>query len=1711
MVGDPHGRQLMSRTPFQTARVSSPAATGGAGTFLEQHVNAGWLTLLLVRGFPPILTDCRLVEVHLQTEHKGWQTDDFLLVGETGAGARRRLAGQVKRSFRVSYADEDFKEAILDAWRDFRCGVFDVATDQFVIVTLRGTDVLLTHLTSLLDCARASTDGADFEHRLTTPGFVHSKVVAYCDEVRKILDEELGRAVTFDELRDFLRILHLLSLDLTSATAQTESQLKTLLANSTADPDPVAAATNTWNELLRVVGDGAPQARSYRRDDLPEGLRVRHTGIAAADNHALRALRDHSDLILRGIRSVVGVNTRLSRKAVVSRVVSELESVQVVLLTAPSGGGKSVVARSAAELMAVDSCVFAFRAEEFATSHLDETFSRIGTGLNAKKVGGLLALHDRKIMVVESVERLLEATNRAAFTDLMTLLAEDRGWRVILTCRDYSTDLVRSSFLESTGIVHSVISVPPFDDSDLDQALTACPELARPLGSGPLRRLLANPYFLDMAARMPWPEDVPLPESERGFRLRFWRDVVRDERHGGDGMPRRREQAFVEIALRRARALSPYARCEDLDSAALERLRNDSLIAFPAGTDSLASAAHDVLEDWGLLHWIEQRFTGTEGRAESLCEELGTYPAIRRSFKNWLSELVDRDPNAADQLFDAVTSNGALPAHFRDDTLVSFLRSSRAPALLDRNCEQLFANGKAILRRVMHLLRVGCVTTPSWLGPVRGGASLLSVPDGASWASVLSIVRRHLNRFQSDEYPLLIGLIEDWGRGINWRTHYPEGFEDAGAIALALLPHFDNYHSEELRKRVLQVLVKIPRADEAAVRALLQNDDEDHRDRIGDDVADLVLHGMEGMAFCRDLPDDVIAFANRHFLLTDDDVRGEHPYGSFHEIEPIFGIRERRYDFFPPSAYRGPFLFLLRSHAWKALRFIVELMNHSAEWYSAPRVEHRYVELPVEITLTLPDGRIVTQWCNDRLWNTYRGTCVSPYLLQTAMMGLEHWLLELCESGPQHVETVLLYLLRESRNVATTAVVASVVTAFPRLAGEAGLVLLRSPECVVLDRHRMVNEAQAPTGLNSLFPQSRGENQVYASERKESDGRPHRKQDLEMAAITMQVTSLGPRVQEVLDAHRAALPPAAEQTDADRVWRLALHRMDLRQYRAQEPEPAAAATEVGADAEAASDRVFLELAPPEGDIQEMLSREAPAVEQRHSEIGMLMWGIGLFSGDGATRPNPDLWREKLEEARAFDAPIRRDLGGIGTAASAKAYVAVICVRDHWDELSEGESAWCLDTICGAINAACDVHEDLASCQRNTMSGDRAAAWVVSSVIGRELPPEVRTRIMNALASALTHGIDEVGAYAAAGIAKHLWAADPQLALRCVNAVAAQAIAMQSRWDEERRRPFNERQSLESLKAESTSATRSMILGDSPVAEDTYRSLNGTNWIGSHALVRLLAMVIDVPNEAPAKWLFGRTAEILVGWWELDERGRDRDVDRRPVDVEAGMTEMLERFVLRSAIEDGLQILRPIIDSVDAHPQEASHIVQGLVTAEDRVRRTETFWRLWDAFAEKVRSARWLRGIDNEHARGREMMWAIFLGHWWHDDVRHWCSLEGFADRVDQLLVALPPSASVLDCYTRFLYHVGERSLPRGFIVVADRLRLGDPKQLLSKGNTVFMLESLLRRHVYGRPMETKRDPQLRAAVLHVLDCMVDVGSSAAYRMRDDFVTPVADA
>jgi hypothetical protein len=377
---------------------------------------------------------------------------------------------------------------------------------------------------------------------------------------------------------------------------------------------------------------------------------------------------------------------------------------------------------------------------------------------------------------------------------------------------------------------------------------------------------------------------------------------------------------------------------------------------------------------------------------------------------------------------------------------------------------------------------------------------------------------------------------------------------------------------------------------------------------------------------------------------------------------------------------------------------------------------------------------------------------------------------------------------------------------------------------------------------------------------------------------------------------------------------------------------------------------------------------------------------------------------------------------------------------------------------------------------------------------------------------LTHGIDEVAEYAAMGASCHLWSADSQLAIRCINSLAQQAELLQRQYDAENRKTYQERRPIELLKRDSVTSIRRMIEGVETVDEQSHARFNTKGWIGGHALVRVLLIAKSAPTEPIAVQLFRRASETLQYWWGADRRRRGGDSDHsddRPHQIEPTINNLLERFVLQASVEDAQIVLEPILAEVERNPRRVSRIVRGLTSAEDSLFLPANFWAIWDQFATRIQNTKLNEKIDDSrYYSGDELMSAIFLGSWWKDEVRHWRSLDGYVERVHKLFLGLPPSAAILDHYVRFLYHIGEQSLPSAFVHIASRLQTGSPVPLLSGANAVFMLESLLRRFVYGRTIETKREKKIRESILFVLDRLVEAGSSAAYSMRDDFVTPI---
>lgn len=1681
------------------AKISSAVATGQSGGFFEQHVGATWLSLLLVRAIPPLLLDTQVVSVAFQTARMGWATDDILVSAETGARKIRKLACQVKRSFTVSSSNDDCRKTFRAFWIDFNSEHFDQLSDRLSLITLRGSNNLLNHLATLFECASIARSSAEFEARLAIDGLVNSNVKKYAEEIRKGLEED-SLTVSDDAFWRFLCTLSVISFDLNTSTAQTEAWIKTLLAHTANGVDKVGSSKATWDALLTLVGNAMPGAREFSRDDLPENIKNDHSSIPSKDHQSIMSLKSHSSTILSGVHGEIGGEVVLRRTPLISSSIEKIVENRIIVLSGPAGNGKSAVAKIILEQLDEQYFSFVFRSEEFACSHLDETLHKSGLGISGEGLSALLAGQRKKIILIESVERLLEASVRDSFSDLLRLIEKDNSWKLVVTCRSYSIDLVVASFFGQMGLPYSIIDVPPLSDNELIEVESAIPKLARPLANQKLRKLLRNPYVLDKAARMPWPEDEGLPDNEREFRRSFWKGIVREDDRGNEALPRRREQVLTEVALRRAKALSLYAKCDDLDQIALRKLHQIDLIAISKDTDTLAAPAHDLLEDWALLSWLEIQAAQEENNPQKVADAIGTYPALRRAYRLWLTEKCELDPDVADSFIYSVIKDQSLASHFRDDTIVSILKGDSGAGFLTRNRTALLANEAELLKRVIHLLRVACKAVPDWLASVGYMDSSLMAPIGSAWPQALALVRESLPSFVAKDAQLALGLIEDWSRLVSMDNPFPEGQTDAAAIAFELLEIFGGYRYDDARKRLFSIVSKIPRGDREAFLGWMSLVEQDDRD--AEEFAGFLLEGSESAYCAKDFPDELIQLCKSYLYFQEPEGRGTFSRFRRMDVDEFFGFDSHR-EFYPPSALRGPFLPLLQHHFKKGIEFIIEFVNYAADCYANPKGQDR-LESPWEVSLVFADGSGTKQWHSERLWQLYRGASVGPYAVMCALMALEHILLGFAKNDSDHLDSWLSYIIKKSNNSALSAVVSSIVVAYPNKYKETAKILLRCRDYVEIDLHMAAIDRGVST-IQAMFPSVNAGSQLYVKERKEADSLEHRSRHLELIALDLQLTNIRGEIQEIIDEHHKSLPNKDQQDNADKIWRLSLHRMDLRKYSAKETTRKELAelrgqTDLSGGDPEESIGVILQSEAPEADISEVIERERPRIDSNHNLVSLLNWSWSCFIRD--SKADSSRWSEYLQRAMATEITSKGDMGL--SWESAPALVAAVCVRDHWTELSGEQKTWCLEAMGSVIASNRDSDDEQVIISHHAMSADRPCALSISAVISIELDSEYGKIATRILTDALFHACEEVSTYAAGGIGQFLWD-KPDNVLQFVRALVYQAVELDRLYELERQKNYGKRRDFYDLYRQVNINTRKRVIDSDSFEDISLSQLDFDKPHGGEVLKKLLQIFKDKTVGSVGQDFFGSLVRQLCKWWQA----KDSD-ERVPYELVHVCQGKLAEYVLGLEPKGALDLCQPLLALVDVKPKEVGGFLKDLLSSEDDSHKgKETFWALWDAFALKIKGASWANSLNSDYFSGEEILRSVFLGLHWKKGTRRWEPLKGYEDHVVLLFRDLPASFRVLNQMAIFLYYVGDMTLPGAFVQVAEKLK--EAPSILSESNTIFCLEQVLQRHVYGSPQKLKTKKDIREAVICILDELVEKGSSAAFKMRDDFVTPMKES
>ena len=1602
--------------------VSSPLSTGGAGTVFEQHVGAMFLALLLTRGIPVIFRDYQVDKVDFQTSRLGWETDD-LLVTCSSENITRKMAIQIRRSFAVRKSD-GCKETIQKFWNDFNADRFNPDRDALILVTLHRTKNL-GGFDNLLTCARSSPGAADFKDRLETSGFVSDAAKRCHQEIRSIVDNtDPSGSISEERFWRFLKKMYVLFLDFTTDTAQHEAMVTQLLVQSLGDSDAIGAARDTWHELVGVASDAASRAKPFCRSDLPASLLEQYSAISAPK---LQKLMDHSTTILNGIYSTIGEAATLPRTEVTTQTSIALGN-RVVALTGPPGSGKSALAKTVIKQHSGNHLCLSFRATEFAKNHIDDVL--LGT-ISGEQFKLLVKAQERVLIYIDSFERLLECSVRDAFYDLAKIVESCPNVSLMLTCRDNELENAVAAFFSRSSLTCHNVMVPPLSADEIEWVCKDNPSLRIPISHPELKQVMGTPYVLDMAARMDWSNRQDIPADIMAFQKKWWSEIVRNDGDTMDGLPDRREQALVNLAVYRARELRPLVPTDGMDKGALDRLCKDGIVMM--GDGGLAALAHDVIEDWAVIHWIGSCALKHEWLTCPMAEDVGTHPAIRRGFREWLRERLDADSAEADRFVSTSYGDDSLPRIFRDDVLISVLLSGSVGNFVSRQKDRLLEDDARLFVKMLHLMRVACTKTPDVSGDQPACQSMLSEPEGEAWQVLLHAVDENHDRLLPRYSHHLLGLLEDWVRGTK-SSAIPDGAAPAIRIAHRLLELSWDYNDNNFRKRIFGIIASVPKAESANFLYLVDQawSKSGWRNTLLDELRQ-ILTGPSGLPACRDHPEEMAKFVMSLRLIPEQGL-DTIEYGTSFDSESKFGLRvAAKAGFRHFSAFCGPFLGLLKHHPKIGLRLVLDLLNHAGDMYGSQCKD------PIQrMMISVPGHGKVEQWANDRLWLAYRGMSEVPHLLMCALMALEYWLLVLCE-GRHPVEPLLLEILEASNNVMTTGVVASVCTAYPDLGGGVTQTLLGSQYCIELDGSRRKKEGHIQT---LRYAAANRQEKYFDDERKRSDALPHRQRDLELLARELQSQK---REEPTSDGEGGGLTPPSDADKAN------AHHQD---------------------------------------------RGIPKAENMRTDASTPLydWGLKRWRRDFG-KGNAEPWQRILTLAR--DGAERYvESEWVHFTKNGPPVVAAVCVRDHWGEMSADERRWCTNALVAEVERCSDYtyNHALAS----SVDSDSIASHSLPKILAND--PDNR-KILEVVALSLTHTSPAVCLSSAKGVGEHLEPKHRNLALQCAGTVAILSNLSAGTGQCQAREGRTSIPDRPEDKQDAPELARRALVNRSVDTKAELEDLDLASRHGRDAAVYIVYMLGRAPDLSVTKQLIAKVGRAVVGactdehevLWSPDQEFGHRVMD--------GLAEII--LSLPHTMRDYFQ---SFLKMVDTRPDRVAFFIGSLTTHMDGSSAGRPFWDVWDVFADRITKSPWIYDTVSGNSKGATLIRRMMFDPGWLEGPRRWEYLVGHEERVCGFVNRLPPTPYVLASFAHYLYVSGAGSRPLPLKTVAGLLRTGNPTKLLDNEDTVYCLACVLQRYVYGRPAMLKTDRALRKDTILVLDRLVDAGSSAAYRMRDNFAT-----
>jgi hypothetical protein len=1700
---------------------SNPYSTGSGGANFETHVQAAFAVHMLTGVNAPCLPPWPITRIKLQGLHAGFETDDFIVfTKDLQTNKEAKLLAQIKHTISITNDDEIFGEVIQTAWNDFNNPeIFSYETDAIALITGPLTAIDTHNVRPLLEWARYSENENEFLSKVYKKGFSSDAKRRKLDVFKMHLQNaNEGIQLSDKQLWEFLKHFYILGYDFDSETGSSITLLKSLISQSISKEDP----SSVWLKIVNMVKFFNQNAGTLFSNTLPKEITQlfnRRTSSYCA--YDLEKLQDHGNSILSGIRSNIG-GVSVRRSYFFSKLLEICEENKFIFITGERGCGKSSLMKEFAEYMKDKAPVFCFRTEEFDGAHLDNVFSKIGLKSRLGDLEAGFVLMPKKYLLIESLEKLLELENSAAFSDLLQFIRKGDGWTIIASGRDYAYQQISFNYLEPSGIKYSTLNIVGFNDNEVQQICEKLEILKSFLNNSSLKTLLKNPFYADLAYRVALSgATFTCGAGEKEFRDTVWRNVISKESERSNGMPIKRRQTFIGISVRRAKQMVYGVSDKDFDPEALLRLEADDLIRRNS-SDNLVSPAHDILEDWSLENFIEGEFKSSLRNTNTFLSAVGYEPAMNRAFRLWLYQKLKYGENVKQLILD-ILGDKEIENCWRDETITAVLLSEKPYEFLNELREQLFKNDCDLLKRFFFILRISCKIPDQELNkPLSDGESekpdILSTlylkPRGNGWEDIIRFLFENRKIISKELISHVSVVLEEWSYSMHIERDIPAVSRVVGLLALYSLNLIKNKYSyKDDRKKLLSVIAKVAPVIQQELSDMLEADlfttNIDRRQSLYlDDFIEMALNGIETTFLCKHVPDMVIKLAFHQWTINDSK-DNENSYDNYYkDDEECFGLQQHHSgcNFFPPSGARGPFRYLLRYHPRKGLDFIIKLLNMTAEKYANSGLDSPKIDSPIlfdvfrseikQVEIILNDGTSIKQYCSQRLWAGYRGPNLSvvPNILQSALMALENWLIYFAENlkNAQPIDRIFDYIIRNSNSVLPTAVLASVATGFPETFGKAALPLLRIPEFYDYDLARSTDES-IETGKNSFIWKWNTDPlaKIYEEERHTSDLQLWRTKNLDLLISYLQFSDLREEILGIIDE-------LSSKKHYDENWRFRFNRIDSRKWKPEFDEEN-------------SRIVFTTDLEPELEESKKKAEEDQTLNNRM--FSLFLWSEKTLKGEKLDREYYSSFDNALGEVKNLIDILKDQKPGVfgnmlhGSIIKA----AVIFLRDYAKEMNNEDLSWCINLVIHAVLTNADTENHMAIVDKTDSDGAAASASILPIILDFVSEDEDIYFIKKTIMTALTHANENVRNKAAIGIRDYLWQRDPILAHNCIMGAIEYARLNTKEYRIKR---------LTNNKLEKSEQNSESDLNKSNSWLDNlrYKTVLGLievdiNNIDFHFynLKHLLTSFLIIPNGSidPIHIsLLSQTLTFLLKIEEINNLGK-KDREDIPYDFAMNFCQILAGYLFYISDLSVEQIfIKELQAGCDKAPRLINSILSWVLLIAERTGNKDRFWWFWKQLSEPVQNIAvkiakeksTLRQVDEKRELVRHMLFADInsqnAGNERENIQFGECSIK-------QFVISAGINSDVFEAMSSLMFHYPEIFFESGLLILSKHQKEIGGTELLSR-NAVFYLEIALSRYLLFENTAFL-SKEIYNAYKVLLDSIVETSSSRAYYLREHLI------